>query len=153
MSKGQQTNSTTSRIRALLPTTYEGAIAALPDVPETTVRCCIRALLGFKTVVKLADGTIVAGTPDRRTQLTRVDSRTATPTEREAHAEPTKSTLWAESPEQSPKVTCPAHVTVALSTCLDGYTAAAGGHRLGPIECGKCSVGRARRAQLASSVG
>jgi len=152
MSKGRQTNSTTSRIRALLPTTHEAAYAALSDVPRNTVYCCIRALLGFKTVVRLDDGTLVASTPEPKAKVHRVTARGLEPRSRHGnpdHAEPVKSAMWAESPGQSPQVTCPARVTVGLSTCLDDYTAAASGHKDGPPECAKCSVGRRRRTDVA----
>jgi hypothetical protein len=152
MSKGKQANSPTGRIRAMLPTTYEAAYAALSDVPRNTVFCCIRALLGFKTVVKLADGTLVASVPEPKEKVRRLHRVTDAPCGREEHVEPVKSPLWAESPSQSPQATCPARGMVGLSTCLDDYTAAASGHRLGPIECGKCSVGRVRREQLARSM-
>ena len=155
MSRGSQPNSPTSRIRALLPTTHEAAYAALPDVPRNTVFCCIRALIGFKTVIKLADGTLVASTPEPKAKVPRLHRVTDAPAGRnlrEEHAEPVKSPLWAEEPSQSPRATCPARGVVALSTCLDDYTATASGHRFGPAECGKCSVGQLRREQLARSM-
>jgi hypothetical protein len=134
----------------MLPTTYEAAYAALSDVPRNTVYCCIRAMIGFKSVIKLEDGTLVANTPEPKAKVRRPHRVISIACGRgDDTAEPVKSALWESRPEQSPKVDCPKRGSVPMSTCLDDYTAAASGHKDGPAECAKCPVGRRRRMSLA----
>jgi len=150
MSKGLRPQTITGRVRACLPATYEAVYAAIPDVPRDRVFHCIRALRGHGHVEVSADGVIsLAEMVAPRTILHRVTGGPGPERGEERITEPVKATLWSASPEQSPRVTCPARVTVGLSTCLDDYTAAASGHRSGPVECAKCPVGRRRRMELA----
>ena len=138
---------TAGRIMAALPVTVVELRAALADVPKNTLGNCLRSLLYRGEVRKLDSGVLVHGEKIVRNYIRK--TRTAPMEDPKSETAPAKTALWNERPEMSPKVTCPERGMVGYSTCLDDYTAAASGHRSGPVECKKCPVGRYRREVVA----
>lgn len=139
------------RVREILPTSYERAYEVLADIPRNGVYCAIRAMLASGRIMRLDSGMLVLG--EEYVPNTKQSHRvTGLPSDEPSRSEPGKSTLWREVAELSPRVDCPARGVVTLSTCHDDYTDAASGHKRGPAECGRCVVGRQRRADLARSV-
>jgi len=139
---------TAGRIMAALPAMPDRLRVQLSDVPKNTFGNCLRSLIWRRQVKRLDSGLLVAGDPEiKRPYVPR--TRNVPIDDPKSETAPAKTAVWAERPEMSPQVSCPARVTVGLSTCLDDYTAAASGHRSGPVECARCSVGRRRRMELA----
>lgn len=148
MSEPKKRRLTAGRIMAALPVTVVELRALLSDVPKNTLGTCLRSLLFRGVIAKQDSGLLVAtGTKIERNYIRK--TRTAPMEDPKSETAPAKTTLWNERPEMSPQVTCPARGMVGYSTCLDGYTAAESGHRSGPAECRKCSVGRYRREVVA----
>jgi hypothetical protein len=145
MSRGKQAFSARGQIRA-----------HHPNMPPAQLRR-VAFMLSYRKLEVTAENiaAMLSADNQRRTQPHRVSGLPAGRQSCEGDAcrsEPSKSALWGARPEQSPQVTCPARITVPLSTCIDDYTSAASGFRGGPPECARCVIGRRRRAELAGSV-
>ena len=140
MSKGLQPQSVRGQIRGIMPDLPIREVKRLAyHLSAKRLPVTVTALLAL-----LADPTYREGT--RQAEEPRDAAEALGP------GDAPRSTLWREAAGQSPRVDCPARGCVTLSTCHDDYTDAASGHKRGPVECGRCVVGRQRRADLARSV-
>lgn len=138
--------------RGLQPTSVRGQIRAImPDLPIREVKRLAYHLSAKRLPVTA--GTVLALLTDPTfREGTRQAEEPGDAAEAIGPGDAPRSTLWRKVAELSPRVDCPARGAVTLSTCHDDYTDAASGHKRGPVECGRCAVGKQRRANLARSV-
>lgn len=145
MPRPKNPKSTIGRIRALLPAARKQLREALPDVPSTTLSNALSSATTYGQIV--FDGLVyrLAQAPAPPKPLSIEPDRPGDILGHGASHVPTHR----DDPSQSPQVSCHAHGTIALSTCLGWYTDTAAGSRSKRAECVGCAVGAKRRAELA----
>lgn len=149
MPRPQNPESTIGQIRALLPATRQQLREALPDVPSTRLSNALSSATTYGQIVFDGIRYRIARPPAPPKPLSIEPDRPGDILGHGASAAPAHR----PGPSQSPQVSCYAHGTIALSTCIERYTDTAAGARSKLAECAGCVVGAKRRAELAKGAG